>query len=208
MARRLHRGTTIPADDADRQADRPSLVVGLTGPNAAGKSEVAAWFAERGFRVHSLSDAVRDEARSRGLGVGREDLIRVGTDLRRQEGPGVLALRMLSRLGSRDVVDSIRNPAEVGVLRTLPRFVLLGVTAAEGLRFERSLLRARPGDPATLDQFRRREEEENASDPAAQQLSATFRLADRIVANDGDRAALHRALEVLLAALTGTASVR
>ena len=173
----------------------------MTGANAAGKSAVAAWLADRGFRVHSLSDAVREEASARGLAPVREHLIRVGNALRRAEGPGVLALRVLPRLGRRDVVDSIRNPAEVDVLRRLSRFVLLGVWASEDVRFRRSLLRARTGDPATIDEFRRREEDENAHDPTAQQLASTFRLADHVVSNEGDLAALHRTLADLLAGL-------
>jgi len=208
MAEALKGIPTLPTEVGPPVGTPRVLVLGLTGANAAGKSEVARWFAERGFRVHSLSDAVRREATARGLAVGREQLIRVGNDLRRREGPGVLALRTLPSLGDRDVVDSIRNPAEVEVLRTLPRFVLLGVWAPEDLRFERSLARARPGDPATLDEFRRREEEENASDPAAQQLALSFRLADHVVPNAGERAALHRALADLLAALTGRAGIR
>ena len=39
-----------------------ALVIGLTGPNAAGKGEVANHLEARGFRLHSLSDIVREEA--------------------------------------------------------------------------------------------------------------------------------------------------
>ncbi len=173
----------------------------MTGANAAGKSVVAAWLAERGFRVHSLSDCVREEAAARGLPAEREHLIRVGNELRRAEGPGALARRVLPHLGRRDAVDSIRNPAEVDVLRGLERFVLLGVWASEEVRFRRSLLRARAGDPLTIEQFRQREAQENARDPDSQQLAATFRLADHVVSNEGDLAALHRALADLLDAL-------
>jgi dephospho-CoA kinase len=174
------------------------MVLGLTGPNAAGKGEVADYLRARGFTVHSLSDVVREEARLRGLPPEREHLIRVGNLLRKQSGAGVLAERILPRLGARMVVDSVRNPAEVTVLRRLPRFVLLGVDAPVEVRFERSLRRARPGDPRTLEEFRERERQENASDPEGQQLDATFRLADRIIENDGSREDLHVRIEAAL----------
>lgn len=174
------------------------LVLGLTGANAAGKGEVSTYLAAQGFAAHSLSDALRDEAVRRGLGTGREELIRLGNELREQEGPGVLAERILPRLGRRDVVDSIRNPTEVEVLRRLPHFVLVGVRAPQELRFRRARERARPGDPATLDEFRRREQQENTESSTAQQLDATFRLADRVIENRGDLAGLHRAVLVLL----------
>jgi dephospho-CoA kinase len=97
-------------------------------------------------------------------------------------------------------VDSIRNPAEVAALRHLGHFVLFGVYAALETRFARSLARARPGDPATLDEFRERERQENSADPEGQQLEATFRLADRIVDNDGELTALGRSVDRALEA--------
>jgi dCMP deaminase len=147
--------------------------------------------------VHSLSDVIRDAAAARGLPPTREHLIQLGNELRRAGGAGALAEGILPRLGQRDVVDSIRNPAEVQVLRGLPGFVLIGVSAPVELRFERSLSRGRPGDPETLQQFLLREEQENTTDPDAQQLQATFRLADHVIVNDGDLAALHEAADRL-----------
>ena len=144
---------------------------------------------------------MREEAERRGLTVEREDLIRVGTLLRREHGSGALAERILPRLGERDVVDSIRNPAEVSVLRSIARFVLVGVRAPVEMRFARSTVRGRAGDPADLEEFRRRERQENTSDPAAQQLEATFRLADRVLDNDSDVEGLRRKVDSLLSEL-------
>lgn len=174
-------------------------MLGLTGANAAGKGEVAAYLSERGFARHSLSDLVREEAAHRDLPPEREQLISIGNLLRREFGPGVLAERILPRLVStRHIVDSIRNPAEVAVLRRAPRFRLIGIRAPLEVRFRRSLARARPGDPLTLAEFERREREENGSDPQAQQLEATFRLADYVLDNDCGLDALHRAVDGLL----------
>jgi len=184
------------------------LVLGLTGPNAAGKSEAAAYLATLGFRLHSLSDVVRAEAAARGLPAERGHLIRIGNELREKEGPGVLARRILPELGARDVVDSIRSPEEVAVLRQLPRFVLVGIRAEARTRFERAIARARPGDPRTLEEFLAREREENLEDPNRQQLDATFRLADFVVDNDGTLGNLHRALDRLVASLEATAPAR
>lgn len=175
-------------------------VIGLTGPNASGKGEVAAYLARRGFAVHSLSDLVREEAGTRGFAPEREHLIRVGNELRAECGPGVLAERILPRLRGRTVIDSIRNPAEVEVLRAgLPHFVLVGVSAPAEVRFRRSLERARQGDPESLDEFLAREREENLVDPAGQQLDATFRLADFSVDNSGSLEELARAVDRVLA---------
>lgn len=159
---------------------------------------MCAFLETQGFEVHSLSDVIRAEALRRGLPPDREHLIRLGNEMRRDGGPGVLAEGLLPMLGARSVIDSIRNPAEVGVLRGLPFFVLVGVRAPTRLRFERSLARARPGDPRTLEEFAAREAQENTTDRAAQQLDATFALADRHLDNDGDLGQLHARIVVLL----------
>jgi dephospho-CoA kinase len=165
---------------------RRSLILGLTGPNAAGKGAVAEVLRSLGFAYHSLSDVVREEARRRGRGEGRDDLILTGNELRREGGAGALAEGILPRLGGRDVVDSIRNPAEVAVLRRLEGFFLLGVDAPAVIRFERARRRPGRGDALqSLDAFLKKEAEENGADPAAQQLAATLALADRVLTNDG-----------------------
>jgi dephospho-CoA kinase len=181
------------------------LVLGITGPNAAGKGEVSAYLKTRGFAVHSLSDIVREEAAARHLPPDREHLIRIGTLLREQGGLGVLAERLIPRLGARDVVDSIRNPAEVAALRRTPGFLLVGVDAPAELRFARSRSRARPGDPESFAEFLARERQENSANPAGQQLAATFALADRVVLNDSDLDGLHLKLDELLRALAPAA---
>jgi dephospho-CoA kinase len=176
------------------------LVLGLTGPNASGKGEAAAYLASLGFTVHSLSDVVRDEARTRGLEPARQNLIRVGNDLRREGGAGALAERILPRLRGRSVVDSIRNPAEVEVLRRLDRFALLAVRASARVRFERSRARGRAGDAETLEAFEAGERQENASDPLAQRLDATAALADEIVENTGSLGDLYARLDEIVRA--------
>src|SRR6185436_13200065 len=176
------------------------LVLGVTGPNAAGKGEVSAYLRSLGFAVHSLSDIVREAAAARGLPPEREHLIRIGTLLREQGGPGVLAVHLIPRLHGWDVVDSIRNPAEVETLRRVPGFVLIGVDAPTALRYDRSRLRARPGDPESFEAFVARERQENSVNPAGQQLAATFALADRVIENDGDLDALRVQVDRLLQA--------
>ena len=184
------------------------LIIGLTGPNAAGKGAAAEALKSLGFAYHSLSDAVREAAVLRGRTTGRDDLILTGNELRREGGAGVLAELTLPKLGDRDLVDSIRNPAEVGVLRRVPGFLLLGVTALPEVRFERAKYRQNQGQGrgdalTSLKSFLDKEAEENTADPAAQQLGATFALADRIIANDGSIAELHQGIRELVAKLTG-----
>ena len=178
------------------------MILGVSGLNGSGKGEVVRFLEARSFYSLSLSDVIRDELRSRGLEETRERMIETGRELRAKEGPGALAARLAVRLVSdrNYAIDSVRHPAEVETLRALTgRFRLLWVEADEAVRLERIRRRARPGDPATLEELRRLEGQElGSSDPAAQQLLAIRELADLRVRNDGDLAALHRALQEIL----------
>ena len=116
-------------------------------------------------------------------------MIRVGRELRRREGVDALAKRILGHL-KRDqnyVVDSIRHPAEVEVLREVGRqFRLIWVEADEHVRFDRITARNRSGDPRSMDELRQLEGMElQGDDPAGQQLLAVKELADDTVINDG-----------------------
>jgi dephospho-CoA kinase len=176
--------------------------IGLTGPNASGKGE-AAEHLERahGYAPCSLSDVLRKEARRRGQEPVRGVLIPLGTELRETHGPGALAELILPDLVAPALIDSIRNPVEVQVLRRLGGFVMLRLDAPMELRFQRARARRRPGDPQTLADFEAREAEENTSNPAAQQLDATGALADHAVLNDQGLEKLHARLDALLADL-------
>jgi dCMP deaminase len=177
------------------------MVLGLTGPNAAGKGTVASHLTRKGFTYHSLSDILREELEIRGMPPTRENLIAVGNELRAEHGAGVLAERIRARLTGNDVVDSIRNPAEVEVLRGVPGFLLLAVDAPIRTRFARAMERARPGDGMSLEEFRAKEALENTSDPTRQQLAATFALADRTLTNESDFDALYSQVEEILRSL-------
>lgn len=161
-----------------------ALIIGLTGPNAAGKGEAARWLAERGFAAHSLSDIVRERALALGRDVGRASLIETGQAMRREGGAGILARLLVPRLADRCVVDSIRHPAEVEVLRALPGFRLLGIDAPVETRWRRAVARGREGDVPDLATFAAREQLENGTSPEQQQLSRALALADRVVVND------------------------
>lgn len=174
------------------------MIIGLTGPNAAGKGEVATWLAARGLSVVSLSDVVRQEARRRGLGEDRETLIGIGRDLRERHGPGVLAERILLQLGPDGVVDSIRSPFEVEVLRQRPDFHLLGVDAPVEVRWQRAVQRGREGDRPDLATFVAREELENRNAANSQQLRKTLALADRTIQNDASLEVLAARVEAVL----------
>jgi dCMP deaminase len=177
------------------------MIIGLTGTNGSGKTEVSAYLKSRGFGLHSLSDEIRAEIRRSGKEITREALIEVGNELREKFGPGILAERILLKLEKDHnyVIDSIRNPYEVEVLKRRKDFILLAVDASEAIRFERTRKRGRENAAQTLEQFIGEEKRElESANPASQQLRATRRKADIVIKNDGTLEELHRQLDELL----------
>ena len=173
------------------------MIIGLTGRNASGKGTVGDWLVSQGFAYTSLSDAIRSWLKEQGKEPTRDNLTWAGRQLRELGGPGVLALRTLSMLteGQDTVIDSIRNPAEVAVLRTRRDFVMVEVWAEEAVRYDRLLQRGRAGDARNFEEFARQESAELTSASAAgQQLVATAEMADVRLNNDGDPAALEALL--------------
>ena len=178
------------------------MILGLSGTNGAGKGEVLSFLTERSFYPLSLSDVIRRELAELGVEESRERMIDAGNRIRRTLGPGGLALRLVDQLSPdrNYVIDSIRNPAEVEVLRgRTSHFQLLWIDAPDTLRFSRMRERARPGDPETLEELRRVEGRELSSDdPNAQQLLAVRDLADFKIDNGGDLGALHAQVQAIL----------
>ncbi len=173
-------------------------LIGLTGTNGSGKSEVAEFFKKKGYAYFSLSDEIREELVRRGEALSRDNLIRVGNELRERFGPDVLARRVLDRITGPAVIDSIRNSKEVACLKKQRGFVLLGIDAALELRYDRIRARGRDESASTLEEFAAKEREEMAGQENGQQLKACLEMADILIINDGSLADLHKKLEALL----------
>ena len=180
------------------------MIIGLTGKNAAGKGEVAAYLKTKGFAYYSLSDELREEAAKKGLSHERETLIILGNKLRKQYGAEYLAKKINEKIKSKKgknanfVVDSIRSPFEVKELLKNRDLFLIGIDAPARIRFERLLKRGRAGDSKTLEEFKKHEEQENTTNKNAQQLDETFKLAGKIIKNDSSLEELHKKIDELL----------
>ena len=182
------------------------VIIGLTGPNGAGKGVLAEFLRARSFLYLSLSDEIREELVRRSLPVSRENLVRVGTELREKHGPAVLAERVLNKLSAdrNYVIDSIRHPAEVDALRGHGGFNLLRVEASPEVRFERLKARGRENDPEEWKAFLELDAREAGSaTSSAQQVEAVARLADHIIVNEGTVEAFQASAAALISKLIG-----
>lgn len=177
------------------------MIIGLTGKNGSGKGVVADFLKERGFHYYSLSDVLREEAQKEGKPVTRDVLVELGNQLRSEFGPGVLAEKIFPRLDPEKnyVIDSVRHPSEVQVMRRRKDFLLASVFAPPEIRFERLKIRARERDPQTLEDFKKLEAKEAKSQNASdQQLDRAIELADAVVDNSGQLDELHERVKDIL----------
>jgi dCMP deaminase len=183
------------------------MIIGLTGKNAAGKGEVAAFLKDKSFYYASLSDAIRDELNERKIAITRDSLIATGNELRQNFGADILARRVLEKLDPNRnyVIDSIRNPAEVRALKKSGNFVLINVDAPNPVRFDRIRARGRENDPTTLEEFQKKEAAESRNDAAhMQSIEECQSLADYTIVNDGALEDLHRKASELVSRVLRT----
>ncbi|MBW2991537.1 AAA family ATPase [Candidatus Woesearchaeota archaeon] len=180
------------------------MIIGLTSLLGAGKTSVADYLIKKGFEFYSLSDIIRDEIKSREQEITRQRLQVVGNELRKKYGNAVLAKRIIKKLepGKAYVIDSIRNPAEIQVLRKLKGFTLVFIDAPIEIRFERIKDRKREQDPMTFEKFKKAEQKELESpDSANQQLLKCRDMAEFIITNNSSFEELYKKIDELLSGL-------
>ena len=172
------------------------LYIGLSGTMAAGKGLVKSMIEEKYKTLSfSLSDVLRDEATKRGVEINRKSLTDIGNELRKRYGPGVLADRVLQKLMKMQdgheivVIDSIRNPGEIFMLRTTLKkhFFLLFIDTDQKIRYKRTQIRKREGEIA--DSFEKFSEinkaELEGDDERGIQLEKCKRGSNQVIENNG-----------------------
>ncbi|MFA7254158.1 MAG: AAA family ATPase [Patescibacteria group bacterium] len=181
------------------------MIVGITGWFASGKDTVADYLQEKGFKVFSLSDVIRDHLRLEGKELSRDNLRVKGNELRDQFGASFLAEQALKKIsedqsGSNYVIPSVRQMGEVEMLRQEPSFKLWAVDAPSRLRHQRLLERARTADEKDLsfDDFKAKEEQEKGGGPNCQQVDKVIEAADLTLDNGGSFENLYKQIDNLI----------
>ncbi|HBM45908.1 MAG: hypothetical protein UT05_C0001G0116 [Parcubacteria group bacterium GW2011_GWF2_38_76] len=186
------------------KADSIIKIIGITGTNASGKDTVADYLRDKhDFKNYSLSDEIRLEASRRGISHERENLRKLGNEIREKFAPNELAVRATKRIledkEGKVIVTSIRNPAEIEYLKNnFLNFKLIYVDAPVEMRYERSKARGRVGDGVNLDDFSVAEAKELEGGKTGQQLVACSKLADFSIMNDGSLEKLFEEAENIL----------
>lgn len=140
-------------------------IIGVVGPMASGKSEVAKILVEKyDFHRYSLSDRILEECKRMKIkNPDRKTMQNTGDDLRDFYENDVLAVQTLKLVLADKkelvVVESIRHPEEVELLKQFEARII-AVDATPENRFRYMRLRNRPGDPTTYEEFLKLDERE------------------------------------------------
>ncbi|MBT6120069.1 AAA family ATPase [bacterium] len=182
--------------------DNKFIIFGVIGRNGAGKSTICDYLSDQGFSVVSLSDIVRSEADKQGLNHTRENLIQIGTELKRDEGLDVLAKRSFNEIiekstSKKIVFDSIRLPEEVVFFKSHGA-ILLGIDAPVETRYTRVSKRKKETDQQSYELFKQLDLHEYEGKSGGQNIKATFQLSDYVIDNDGDLENVHLKIDNIL----------
>lgn len=175
------------------------MIIGLTGLMGSGKGEAVNVFKRFGFRHVTLSSLIREEAGRRGAPETRDELVKIGNELRREGGAGILARLALKKVldgGGDWVIDGIRNPAEIEELRKNSGTKIIGLKVNEKLIIKRILGRSRAGDAVTAkDILKKLQREKGVGEPKeGQQVGKCLKMADKIIKNEGSLKKLEQRL--------------
>src|SRR3989344_6984585 len=165
-----------------------NMKIGVTGKFCAGKDTFAEYLINKGFHHISLSDILRNELRKKEIEITRENLQKIGTELREREGNGVLAKLALENIKDNGnyVITSIRNPLEVKELSNSKNLVLINIEASAEKRFQRLVSRERnERDAVTFKEFMQSEEKElKSSNESGQRIQDCIDMAKFTIVND------------------------
>jgi dephospho-CoA kinase len=181
-------------------------VFGLVGPIASGKGTVAKILEEKGYRIYSLSDVLKDEVKKRGLEVTRLNCNIVSNDLRGSLGADILARRTAEIVKNEDpeyvVIDAIRNPKEIEFLREEFDIKIIGVIADQKKRFEMFRSRGTYKDELqTFEEFRKFDDLELKQEGEhKQQTKACLDMAEITIENNGTVEELLQRIEQFITA--------
>jgi len=166
------------------------MIIGVVGPIASGKSVMIELLIENGFTNLRVSDVLKEEATKLGIPLERKPLQDLGNKLRAENGEGYLAEQLVRKMddGRNYVVDSIRNPGEIEVLKRIPGFVLIGFDAPIEKRIQWIVLRNKFGDPRTEQEIREMEARDRGEGEGnnGQQVWKCYEMADLRIVNDGN----------------------
>ncbi len=176
------------------------IIIGITGTLGAGKGTIVEYFVEeKGFVHYSVRGLLKEKLVEMGETVNRDSLTHLANKLRAGNSPSYLIELLYDKAsenGKNCIIESIRTPGEIELLRKKPDFYLLAVDADPKVRYERIVLRNSETDNISFETFLENEKREmQSNDPNKQNLSACIKQADYVINNNGSLEQLKKQVE-------------
>lgn len=172
--------------------DHP-MVIGISGPIAAGKTTMAEFLTKNGFDYTRFSLVIDDLLTERGLELTRSNRQAIGAELNQSGRQRELAARTLKRVkgSKRIVVDGLRFATDHSYLveRFGLNFMHLFVDADENTREQRFVLRGKSDEAAERTSFK-----VASSSEVEREVSTLRDLAHVMIANEAGKDDSERAM--------------
>ena len=170
------------------------VIVGMPG---AGKSLASQVAKRMKIPVFVSGDVIRNEALRRGLSPNKKNLGQVMLHIRKTDGMGAVARRLVPLIelsaGMTLVYEGARSMEEVEELARHYNVSIIAIHASPETRFRRLLKRKRGDRPRTMSDFRERDKRELKVG-----VGRIISLADRMVENEESIPTLERRMRRVL----------
>ncbi len=178
-------------------------IIGITGTMGAGKGAVVDYLCKNhGFLHLSVREYLSNVIQSEGSTVNRDTLTKTANEIRKKNHPAYIIEQLMNQAkqaGKNTIIESIRTPGEIDLLKTTSGFLLLAVDADIKLRYQRIYQRKSETDKIDFQTFVENEKREmHSHDPSKQNLSECIKRADYTLINNGTLEELHEKTEDLL----------
>lgn len=184
------------------------MIIGITGTNGAGKDTLAEILVKKIKYPHfSLSDELREICHEKNILPTRENLTKLGNDLRQEFGNDYLSQRILLKTPNNFIVTSIRNPKEIEPFKKAGKFLLIAVDANIEIRHQRVVAnKNRSGEKlgeseTSFVAFKAQEDREMQGESFGQQLGKLISMADINISNAGTIEELETKVDQLIVKL-------
>lgn len=167
------------------------IIIGITGTLGAGKGTIVEYLVNENNFIHfSVRAFITKEIVTRELEINRDNMVLVANELRASHSPAYIVEQLYNQAlasGKNCIIESIRTPGEVELLKQKGSFFLFAVDAKPEIRYQRIKLRGSETDFISYEVFLENEKREmNSDDPNKQNLKKCIDMADYFFENNGD----------------------
>lgn len=175
------------------------MIIGITGTLGAGKGSIVDILKAKGFNHFSARALIVEEILKRGLPVNRDSMVLVANDLRKNKSPTYISEELYARaikFSGNSVIESLRTPLEVEILRKKDNFYLVSVDADSKLRYQRIKIRGSETDNISYEKFLDDEKREfNSKEAHKQNICSCMTMADFKIINNGSMEDLNKEVD-------------